>query len=78
MVNTKGRRNRSTFQPPQQEDYQTTANKNESSKSSTGWDQSSGCHSDANTTGNGKHDERNAKSDEARTPGDALGKVKGK
>jgi hypothetical protein len=54
------------------EDYQAKANINESS---TGWNRSSGCRPNAGTTTNDKHGERNAKSDKARTPGNASGPV---
>jgi hypothetical protein len=46
---------------------------NESFRSSTGWNPSSGCcPNDGNTT-NGKHCYRNAKSDKARMPGNTSG-----
>jgi hypothetical protein len=58
---------------PGREDYQTTSNRNESSRSSTGGNRSSGCcPNDGNTT-NGKHSYRNAKSDKTRTPGNTSG-----
>jgi hypothetical protein len=58
------------------EEYQATTNRNESSKSSTGWNRSSGCHpNDANTT-NGKHGYRIAKSDKTRTRGNTSGPVR--
>jgi hypothetical protein len=58
---------------PGRDDYQATTNRNESSKSSIGWDQYSGCRPNAGTTTNDKHDERNAKSNKARTPGNVSG-----
>jgi hypothetical protein len=55
------------------EDYQATANRNESSKSSTSWNRSSGCHPNDDNTTNGKHGYRIAKSDKTRTQGNTSG-----
>jgi hypothetical protein len=54
-------------------DYKATTNRNESSKSSTGWNQLSGCHSNDDNTTNGKHGYRIAKSDKTRTRGNTPG-----
>jgi hypothetical protein len=71
MVNTrKGGGTDLPANPPQREDYQATANRNESS---TDWNRSGGCRPNAGTTTNDKHGERNAKSDKARTLGNASG-----
>jgi hypothetical protein len=54
-------------------DYQATTNINESSRSSTGWNRSSGCHPNDDNTINGKHGYRIAKSDKTRTRGNTPG-----
>jgi hypothetical protein len=58
---------------PGRKDYQATTNRNESSKSSTGWNRSSGCYPNDGNTTNGKHSYRNAKSDKTRTRGNTSG-----
>jgi hypothetical protein len=58
---------------PGREDYQTIVNKNESSRSSTGWNRSSGCHPNDGNTTNGKHAYRTAKSDKTRMRGNTSG-----
>jgi hypothetical protein len=62
-----------TWSIPGREDYQATANINESSRSSTDWNRSSGCCTNDGNTTNDKHSYRNAKSDKARMPGNMSG-----
>jgi hypothetical protein len=68
------RQYRSTFSLPSQEDcYPTTTGDEYSSESSTGWDRSYCCCSDASTAADGEHHEGNASANLSGTLGDALG-----